>query len=53
MHIGHHGKLIPLFVLLIAVTFLLKGLGAFDQNFVDIVWPVLLGITALIAMGGK
>jgi len=46
-----HGKIIPLFVLLIAVLFLLKGLGAFTSDFVAIIWPVLLGIIALIAMG--
>ena len=51
MKIGHHGKLVPLFVLLIAVLFLLEGLGAFNSDFVAIVWPVLLGVAALIAMG--
>jgi len=48
---GHHGKVGPLFVLLIAVTFLLGGLGVFEQEFVDIVWPVLLGVLALLWMG--
>jgi steroid 5-alpha reductase family enzyme len=52
MNMRSHGKLVPLFVLLISVLFLLKGLDVFDQNFVDIVWPVLLGITALISMSG-
>lgn len=51
MHKGKHGhSMIPLFVLLIAILFLLKALGAFDQAFIDIVWPVLLGIIALLWM---
>ena len=53
MKIGSHDKLTPLFLLLIAVTFLLKSLGVFNAEFVGIIWPVLLGIIALIEMGGS
>jgi len=49
---GTHGKLAPVFLLLIAIIFLLGGLGVFDKSFVDVAWPVLLGIIALIWMGG-
>ena len=48
----YHGKLTSLFVLLIAILFLLKGLGVFPQSFIDIVWPVLLGVIALMNMSG-
>lgn len=49
---GSHDKLSPLFLLLIAVTFLLKGLDVFDAEFAGIVWPILLGIIAMMEMGG-
>ncbi|PIP86251.1 hypothetical protein COW82_03070 [Candidatus Campbellbacteria bacterium CG22_combo_CG10-13_8_21_14_all_43_18] len=48
---GSHGKLAPLFLLLIAIIFLLGGLGVFDQAFVGVAWPILLGVLALIWMG--
>ncbi|HJN62742.1 MAG TPA: hypothetical protein QGH03_00715 [Candidatus Paceibacterota bacterium] len=49
----YQGKLSSVFLLLIAVLFLLKGLDVFDQNFVDTVWPILLGIIALLQMSGR
>ena len=52
MHKGkHEHPMVPLFVLLIAILFLLKAMGAFDQAFVDMVWPILLGIIAILSMG--
>ena len=43
--------MVPVFVLLMAILFLLKALGAFDQAFVDMVWPILLGVIAILWMG--
>jgi hypothetical protein len=40
-----------LFILLISFTFLLKGMGVFTEEFVGVVWPVLLGVAVLLQMG--
>jgi len=47
-----HGSkgFIPIFVVLLAILFLLRALGAFSSEFVDVVWPVLLGIMGLLMM---
>ncbi len=38
-----HHKAIPVFIILIAVTFLLGQWEMLSQSTVDIVWPILLG----------
>lgn len=43
-------KTTGLFILLIAILFLLEALGALSANIVDVVWPILLGIVGLQMM---
>jgi hypothetical protein len=37
-----HHKMVPLFIVLIGLTFLLEALGIVGVAFTSIVWPVLL-----------
>jgi hypothetical protein len=50
---GHNDRVVALFVLLIAVTFILKAVGAFSAELTDVIWPTFLGIIALLWMGKK
>ncbi|MEO6077391.1 MAG: hypothetical protein ABIP54_01250 [Candidatus Andersenbacteria bacterium] len=38
-----HHKAVPVFIILIALTFLLGVWGILPENAVSIIWPVLLG----------
>ena len=42
-----HHKVVPLMIVLIALTFLLGNLGTLTASFVGIAWPVLLGVAGL------
>jgi hypothetical protein len=50
---GHSHRVTALFTLLIAITFLLKGIGVFDPNLADVMWPTFLGIISLVWMGKR
>lgn len=45
-----HHKIAPAAVLLIALSFLLKTMGVVSVNFVDVAWPILIGIAALVKL---
>ena len=45
-----HHRATGMFIFLIALAFLLKALGVLGSDFVDIAWPVLLGLAALKKM---
>lgn len=48
-----HHKMIPLFIILIGILFLLKTLGALDAMTVGILWPLLLILIGLQKMFGS
>jgi hypothetical protein len=49
-----HHKMVPGAILLIALLFLLKALGVVGAGTVDLAWPILLGLAALMKlMSGK
>lgn len=49
-----HHKMIPLFIVLIGLAFLLGNLGYLSAKVVGIAWPILLGLIGLQKMlGGK
>lgn len=37
-----HHKMVPFFIVLIGVVFLLKALGVLSQGTADLLWPVIL-----------
>jgi len=45
-----HHKVVPAAVLLIALIFLLKPLGVVSASFVDMVWPILLGLAMVMKL---
>lgn len=45
-----HHKATASLLLLIALAFLLKALGVLSSDFVDMAWPILLGLIALKKM---
>lgn len=45
-----HHKMLPGAVLLISLAFLLKALGVVTVSFVDVVWPVLLGLAMVMKL---
>ena len=48
-----HHKMIPLFIVLIGLLFLIKAFGAFDAQTVAILWPLLLILIGLQKMFGS
>ena len=45
-----HHKMIPLLVLLFGITFLLGALGTLSAGTVNVVWPILVIIAALMKL---
>jgi hypothetical protein len=45
-----HHKMVPFFIILIGVTFLMRYFGAMSQMMVDLVWPILLILIGLQKM---
>jgi len=43
-----HHKMMPLLVVLFALSFLLKALGILTPGSVDIIWPILVGAAGLM-----
>lgn len=48
-----HHSILPWLVVLFALVFLLKALEVLSSDFVNIVWPILLGMAAFTKMGEK
>ena len=48
-----HHKMVPLFITLIGLVFLLKTLGTISMGFADVAWPVLLILVGLQKMFGR
>ena len=48
-----HHKMVPLFVVLIGLTFLLHNLGTISTAVSDIVWPILLILIGFQKMFGS
>ena len=48
-----HHKMPVIAALLIAVAFLLGNLGYVSERFVDLAWPILLGLGALTKLTGS
>ena len=47
-----HHKMVPLFIALIGLTFLLQTYGSVSDEFVSYAWPVLLILIGLMKMFG-
>ncbi len=47
-----HHKMVPLFIVLIGLVFLLKALAGLDAHTADILWPLLLILIGLQKMFG-
>jgi len=45
-----NSKTIGIFVILIAILFILKALGAFPTETVAIIWPFFLGMIGLLML---
>ncbi len=45
-----HHKMMPLFIVLFGIVFLLGGLGKIDMGTVNIVWPILVILAGLQKM---
>lgn len=45
-----HHKVVPSLIVLIAAAFFLKTLGVLSAGFVDLAWPVLLGLIGLMKL---
>lgn len=45
-----HHKMVPLFIVLIGLTFLLQAFGVLSDYFVSFAWPVLLILIGLQKM---
>lgn len=46
-----HHKFVPALVVLFALLFLLGNLGVVNQQTVNIVWPILVGLVGLKKLG--
>lgn len=47
-----HHKMVPLFIALIGLVFLLQALGTISASFAEIAWPILLILIGLQKMFG-
>jgi len=45
-----HHKVVPLLVVLFALAFFLKAMGVLSAGFVDLAWPVLVGLAGLMKL---
>ncbi|MEK7390724.1 MAG: hypothetical protein AAB635_01130 [Patescibacteria group bacterium] len=45
-----HHNIIPILVILIAVSFLLQYQGLLAENSVNIIWPILVGIGGMVML---
>lgn len=45
-----HHKMVPLFIVLIGLTFLLEALGVVSVGFANVAWPILLILIGLQKM---
>ncbi len=45
-----HHSIIPVLVILIAISFLLQYQGILAENAVNIIWPILLGIGGMVKL---
>ena len=49
----HHHKFVPLFIVLIGLSFLLQALQVLTAEFVALLWPVFLILAGLAKMAGR
>jgi hypothetical protein len=47
-----HHKMTPIFVVLFAVVFLLGNLNILSADFVNIAWPIIVGVAGLMKLTG-
>ncbi len=48
-----HHKMIPVLMILFAITFLLEAFEILSSHIVSIVWPILVGVAGVIKLGGS
>lgn len=48
-----HHQMVPLFIVLIGLTFLLQAFGVLSDYFVSLAWPILLILIGLQKMFGR
>ncbi len=48
-----HHSIVPIVVIIFAAIFLLESLGIISESFVDVLWPLLVGVVGVTMLREK